>query len=1154
MLCPVCSAGCREGMRFCGQCGSPLDAAAGRSSSAGLRPGESFLGKYRIERLLGQGAMGVVYLALDPYIGRRVALKTLRLDGDQPEGRLDSLGRRLAREAQAAGRLSHPNIVVVHEAGEAEGQHYIVMEYVEGPTLAELLAASGALPRQRALGIVRQIARALGYAHARGILHRDVKPSNVMICEDDHVKVADFGLAKLLSDETVLTQDGGIVGTPAYMSPEQIRSLPLDGRSDLFSLAAVLYECVSGMRPFESPQLHQLLYQILEAPHRPLPWPDSALLRAWSGFFDRALAKDPAERLQGPAFLAELDRLAALAPAEAPLLPAAGVGVPNAELPTESLDPDALACTAVPDGPGPSTTRLEPALPERAASAAGRRSVAVLGFKNLSGRPETGWLSVGLSEMLGTELAAGEDLRIVPGESVARMKLELTLSETDSYSPETLARIRANLSADLVVLGSYLALGEKSGGRIRLDVRLQDAAAGETLASIAETGTEVDLFDLVTRVGSRLREKLGTAERPAEVAHGVRGSLPRTPEAARLYAEGLTRLRLFDTQGALDRLERAAAAEPEFPLVQAALAEAWTALGHEQRARGAARLAVELGSSLPRQERLFLEARYHECSRQWLRAAEIYRMLSDFFPDQLDYALRLASALVAAGRAVEALETLSALRRRVPEAAADGRVELAEAEAALATSEHRRMLSAARRAAEHGEAQSARLLVAAARRLEGRAHWRLGEPANAIAAWDAAKLAYRAGGDLRGLAATLHWEGTFYHTNLDDLDRALAVLEEALALYRRIGNRRGLGEVLFNIGQVHKDLGDPAGARAAFEEALEAIREVGAEEMLANTLKSLAQVHAVEGDERGAGELFDQALALARASGVRGFLVFLLAEAAETLGLLGHRARAEAMLLEAAELARESGAKLEVALVLARHADLLCAWGRLDEAAERYDESLQIARAIASKSRTAYALHAIGRLLLLRADLAGARKHYEEAQRIRQDAGNRLIDSRIALAELLLEEGNAQAAADELERVAVETAAGRWAAAEGNARLPLARALLSLGRRDEARREGKRACELAGRVLDRRLAMAAAVTAACIDEDLGALEAASARAARLGLEGTQLEAALALAEIQLGRNPEAGRVRLEELELLARGKGFGLVAAKARRALGGASA
>jgi TolB-like protein len=234
--------------------------------------------------------------------------------------------------------------------------------------------------------------------------------------------------------------------------------------------------------------------------------------------------------------------------------------------------------------------------------AAHRRSIAVLGFRNLSGRPEEAWLSTAFAEMLGTELVAGEKLRLVSGEDVARAKLELPLADADSLSRDTLSRLHKNLNSDLILLGSYTALSGASGNRVRLDLRLQDTVAGETVADVAVMGNEADLFDLVSQAGSQLREKLGVEEVSPVEAVSVRASLPANREAARLYAEGLARLRVFDSLGARTLLEQSITADAKFALAHSALAEAWSRLGYDKKAQLEARQAYDLSTNLSRRK------------------------------------------------------------------------------------------------------------------------------------------------------------------------------------------------------------------------------------------------------------------------------------------------------------------------------------------------------------------------------------------------------------------------------------------------------------------------------------------------------------------------------------------------------------------------
>ncbi|MFN2238164.1 MAG: protein kinase [Thermoanaerobaculia bacterium] len=256
------------------------------------------LGRYEVVRELGKGAMGVVYLARDPLIGRMVALKTIRLSDSGDEEEVREFQQRFMREAQAAGILSHPSIVTVHDIGQdaEKGVSFIAMEYVEGPTLKEIIQQPDPISHAELSNLLAQVAEALDYAHARGIVHRDVKPANIILPPGSGVKITDFGIAKIAAESANLTTTGQFLGTPNYMAPEQVKGAPVDGRTDIFSLGIVIYEGLTRRKPFGGDSLTTISYRIVHEPFEPPTQVDPAIPVQFDEVVRRCLAKEPKDR------------------------------------------------------------------------------------------------------------------------------------------------------------------------------------------------------------------------------------------------------------------------------------------------------------------------------------------------------------------------------------------------------------------------------------------------------------------------------------------------------------------------------------------------------------------------------------------------------------------------------------------------------------------------------------------------------------------------------------------------------------------------------------------------------------------------------------------------------------------------------------------
>lgn len=298
-----------------------LGGAQGHPGGTVILPGggveKPMLGRYQVEKELGKGAMGVVYLGKDPKIGRVVAIKTMALSQEFEGDELTEVKERFFREAETAGRLNHPNIVTIFDAGEEHDLAYIAMEFLKGKDLVPFTKANNLLPADKTMSIVARVAEALSYAHKNNVVHRDIKPANIMYeLESDTVKVTDFGIARITDSSK--TKTGMVLGTPSYMSPEQLAGKKVEGRSDLFSLGVTLYQMLCGHLPFQGDSMAQLMFKIANEAHADIRGYVPDLSEAVIAVIDKSLAKNPDERFQTGDELAQALRACAGAAPAAP--------------------------------------------------------------------------------------------------------------------------------------------------------------------------------------------------------------------------------------------------------------------------------------------------------------------------------------------------------------------------------------------------------------------------------------------------------------------------------------------------------------------------------------------------------------------------------------------------------------------------------------------------------------------------------------------------------------------------------------------------------------------------------------------------------------------------------------------------------------------
>ena len=334
------------------------------------------IGRYRIIKVLGRGAMGQVYLAHDPKIDRLVAIKTIIQDANIPDSERDENRQRFLREAQAAGKLLHPVIVTIFDVSEEDGEMYIAMEYIEGESLEKFCEREHLLPWQKVVDYIRQAAEGLDYAHKYQVVHRDIKPANLMVVDSRQIKITDFGLAK--NPSTSITQAGMLVGTPNYMAPEQIQGHELDGRSDLFSLGVLLYEMLVGSRPFTGKSISTVIYKILHETPQPVNLHVPSIPAAVNAVVIKALAKTPAERYaNGAEFAAALGKLLTAGSSETELFKAPPPPSVSESAATR-IERRSVAETSLPGRSLAGATGMLPGLPELADSDPRRSTAAAI--------------------------------------------------------------------------------------------------------------------------------------------------------------------------------------------------------------------------------------------------------------------------------------------------------------------------------------------------------------------------------------------------------------------------------------------------------------------------------------------------------------------------------------------------------------------------------------------------------------------------------------------------------------------------------------------------------------------------------------------------------------------------------------------------------
>lgn len=925
---------------------------------------------YEVIGELGEGGMGTVLLAVrgDRMYDRRVAIKIIRADMSG-----ENFVVRFRREIRILAGFDHPAITRLLDAGLTdENLPYLVMEYVDGEPI-DAYCRKHNPDAKRIIEFAIATCQALGYAHAKGVVHRDVKPSNLLITADGSVKLLDFGIAKLAEGtdagpEQTATQMRAI--TPAYASLEQIAGREATVRSDVFSLGVVLYTLIAGAAPFavRGLSIADIQRTIAEtepvAPSRVDNRASGELPRGLDSVILKAIRPDPAQRYASMAeFSADLTAVLAGQP------PDAGARVYAIRRWTHRrrrLLAATVAATVIASS-GYYAVRHH-WIGAAAAAPAGtvRPSVAIMPFSGLSGA--SGWIPSALGEMLQTELSATNQIRLTEANAVAQALRDTHVPNLNTADQAAAARIARASGADYLI--DAAVRGEP--GTLHVEARLIDGRTGAAAAASALDGSSSDLAGLAHRLGVALSASL-----PISGAITLAPSLmPTQPEAIRAYVEGELHLQALNYVAARDSFDEAARAEPDSALVHAGLSQAWTGLGYHANGIREAGEAVRLSSKLPRRARLAMEGEYDEMQKNWAAAAEVYRTLFEFFPEEIDYGLELGESQMQGGDTRSAMATADSLGRLPAPLGSDPRIYLLRARIEHTDSHFKEAVEQADEAIRMAHARGAQELEARATLQKARSLHQLGDDPHAAEMARLAMATFQSSGDQRMKGEAANVAGT----SLDMMGQNVAAqkaFDEALAIFKSIDFKQGIAAVELAIGIRAAGSHDYAGAQAHMEEARRISAEIGDVRQLAMAEVDLGGVAVDMGKGDIAIRLFTRGLKSLREAhddrGVAGALTNLATE----LRIQGKMEEAARDFEEEIRINRAAGQFGPLSYGLDGLCTLDLQLGHFDQARQLCSEAIEDGKKASNPAVVLNTTIDLSQVLKWSGDLAGARRLVE---------------------------------------------------------------------------------------------------------------------------------------------------------------------------------
>jgi serine/threonine protein kinase/tetratricopeptide (TPR) repeat protein len=989
---------------------------------ASFAAGDLLANRFRILHLISKGGMGEVYEAEDLELHERIAIKTILPDIANNPAAIEQF----KREIQLARRVTHLNVCrifdLVYDPRPSRPVAFLTMELLNGAPLSAYIAKRGTLTLKETLDFARQMAEGLNAAHRAGVIHQDFKSGNVMIVsgevgERNRAVITDFGLAHNLRQAESVT--GKIVGTPAFMAPEQIEGRPASPATDVYALGVVLYECVTGHLPYTAHTREELQQKKLhDAPVFPTKYIPDLPIR-WERTILRCLSKEPDQRFTGASAV------------------------------VQSLEPPRLrwrfwvAASIV--------LILLATLGgyewRKISSARREVAIAVIGFQNKTGDPSYDWLSTELSEALTSELGDSAGVHTIPTDEVSQLKTELSVPPNQSMERENLPEVRQTLNANYLLMGSYTVAKSGPEETLNLDLHLE-GVNGEPV-SFHQSGPTKEYGRLVTNVATEIRQKLGRTRLPDAESTQLQNQYPSDPKARQLYFRALDKLRSFDAPSALSFLKQAVEAEPDNTVIHSALADTWSQLKHDHDAAEEAKKAADLArqASLPFEYVVLAQGRAEEMNKNWDAAIKDYGLLFPHYK-RLNYGLQLAHAQMEGGHAKEALDTLRDLASLPPPIGSDPRIDIAKARVYGAASDFNSELASAQTALQEATQRNARLMQANAQLELCWAHQRLGHVDEAYAACNEAQNLFSAFGDNVSAAVALN-DVASWLVGRSRYAEAKQLYDRVIQINQTAGAQKDLAGACLNAARVLDLMGKPDEAQDYIKRALEAAVPIGDKynETLARILRG--EILAKEGHPSEAEQEIQRALTLARETNNESTEALALSNLAQ-VQMETDTEQALATYRVVLGIRRQKGDQSAVATCLMNMGNAFFRSGDLNAASANYQEALGIDTQLKDKIAIGQDLTSLAEVDLERGNFRVAEDNTLQAIknfRDNQDTDNEAAATSV-LVRVLIAEKDTASAASHVQRI--QEIASKDPETGFSGRLSIAEYLAATGKRDQA--------------------------------------------------------------------------------------------------------